>query len=119
VSGIAFDLPSIPRLFPIRFYICIEGLTTLRRFGPASTIEEGGLPFILRCYETNVFGPVKVTNAIVPYMRSGLDGKEKGKGGMILFIGSRSAWKTGAPVRMLSFISSPFVTHSTRSQSTH
>jgi hypothetical protein len=83
------------------------------RSGSALTLEEGALPFI-HCYETNVFGPVKVTNAIVPYMRSGSgsgsgsDGKGRGRGGTILFVGSRSAWKTGAPVSSdLSFLPSP------------
>lgn len=62
-------------------------------FGPAGTIEEGGVGALEYCFGTNTWGPVKVTNAVVPFMR--------GKGsGMIVFIGSRSAYKTGPPVSL-------------------
>jgi short-subunit dehydrogenase len=51
-------------------------------FGRAETLEAGGVEALKYCYEMNVFGHVKVTNA-VPIMR------KSGNGGQVTFIGSR------------------------------
>jgi NAD(P)-dependent dehydrogenase (short-subunit alcohol dehydrogenase family) len=56
-------------------------------------MEEGGAEALRFSYETNVFGTVKVTNAVVPLMH------EAGKG-KIIFMGSRSAWRTNVPVSL-------------------
>lgn len=69
----------------------IDVLVNNAGFGPAATLEEGGVEALKYCYETNVFGQVKVTNAVIPVMRGN-------GGGKIVFIGSRSAFKTGGPV---------------------
>jgi NAD(P)-dependent dehydrogenase (short-subunit alcohol dehydrogenase family) len=73
----------------------IDILVNNAGFGPAATLEEGGVEALKYCYETNVFGHVKVTNAVVPIMR------KSGNGGQVVFIGSRSAWKTGPPVSFI------------------
>lgn len=46
--------------------------------------------------DTNFFGPMNVTNAFLPYMR-------ERRMGTIVFIGSRSSWRTDVPV-CFSFI---------------
>ena len=43
-------------------------------------------------FETNVFGTLNVTNAVLPHMRSK-------KSGTVVIVGSRSAWRTEIPVR--------------------
>jgi NAD(P)-dependent dehydrogenase (short-subunit alcohol dehydrogenase family) len=73
----------------------IDILVNNAGFGPAATLEEGGVEALKYCYETNVFGHVKVTDAVVPIMR------KSGNGGQVVFIGSRSAWKTGPPVSFI------------------
>lgn len=47
--------------------------------------EDLGYPGFLRQFETNVFGVIRVTNAVLPYMRAR-------KAGSLVFIGSRSGW---------------------------
>lgn len=80
----------------------VDVLVNNAGFGPAGTIEEGGVGALEYCFGTNTWGPVKVTNAVVPFMR--------GKGsGMIVFIGSRSAYKTGPPVSLACSIADIFL----------
>ena len=43
-------------------------------------------------FETNVFGTVKVTNAVLPHMR-------QRKSGLIVLLGSRIVWQADIPVR--------------------
>ncbi|KAF9560838.1 NAD(P)-binding protein [Agrocybe pediades] len=57
-----------------------------------SLFEEGGTTILRRQFETNVFGLVDVTTAVLPYLR-------KNPGSCLLVIGSRSVWRpefTGA-----------------------
>ena len=49
---------------------------------------------------TNFVGPINITNAVLPSMRERRDGT-------IVFVGSRSAFRTYVPVSLTS--SSPFV----------
>ena len=44
-----------------------------------------------RVYDTNVFGLMDVTTAVLPYLR-------KSKDGRMVVIGSRSAWRGEFPV---------------------
>jgi len=60
--------------------------------GVAGLLEEGGMHCLMKQYETNVFGPLKVTNAFLPYMR-------ERRSGTVVFIGSRSGWQTNIPMR--------------------
>ena len=43
-------------------------------------------------YATNVYGSINVTNAFLPYMKAR-------QSGTIVFVGSRSGWRTNFPVR--------------------
>jgi len=69
----------------------IDVLVNNAGFGQLSTLEEGGVETLMNTFNTNVFGQVKVTNTVIPHMRATGEG-------MILFIGSRSGWKTGLPL---------------------
>ncbi|KAH9923887.1 uncharacterized protein B0H18DRAFT_451691 [Fomitopsis serialis] len=76
--------------------------------GRASTkalMEEGGLELMRAEYETNVFGTMKVTNAVLPHMR-------QRKSGLIVFLGSRVVWQANTPVAS-SYISSKAAIHGT------
>ena len=64
----------------------------------ASHVTELSMPsteVVRDVFETNVFGTVKVTNALLPHMRSR-------KSGLIVFLGSRAVWQAGTPVRSVS-----------------
>jgi len=60
--------------------------------GVAGMLEEGGMHCIMKQFETNVYGPLKVTNAFLPYMR-------ERRSGTVVFMGSRSGWQTNIPMR--------------------
>ncbi|KZT32511.1 NAD(P)-binding protein [Sistotremastrum suecicum HHB10207 ss-3] len=60
-------------------------------FGTVGSLEEAGVQGLLKQYQTNVFGAVRVTNAFLPYMR-------QRRYGTVLFIGSRSGWRTNLPL---------------------
>ncbi|KAH9838029.1 uncharacterized protein C8Q71DRAFT_755728 [Rhodofomes roseus] len=49
-------------------------------------VEEGGLSAATAQFNVNFFGVLKVTNAVLPHMRSR-------KSGLIVFIGSRAVWQ--------------------------
>lgn len=51
------------------------------------SIEEAGVELLEKQFQTNVYGPVKVSNAILPHFRAK-------KSGIILNIGSRAAYDT-------------------------
>ncbi|KAG9311400.1 hypothetical protein JVU11DRAFT_8511 [Chiua virens] len=53
--------------------------------GIPAFLEEGGAELLRHQYQTNVFGTLDVTTAVLPYMR---------KLGTVVMIGSRSGWKT-------------------------
>ncbi|TCD69627.1 hypothetical protein EIP91_006852 [Steccherinum ochraceum] len=50
-------------------------------------LEEGGSQLLRKQYETNVFGLLDVTNAILPHMRSR-------RSGTVVLIGSRTSWRS-------------------------
>ncbi|KAA1472753.1 NAD-P-binding protein [Dentipellis sp. KUC8613] len=52
--------------------------------------EEGGAEFLQKSLQTNLFGVINVTNAILPHMRERRDGT-------VVIIGSRSAWRNEFP----------------------
>ncbi|KZT05044.1 NAD-P-binding protein [Laetiporus sulphureus 93-53] len=50
-----------------------------------SFVEEGGTKEAIAQFQTNVFGAISVTNAVLPHMR-------ERKAGTVVFVGSRSVW---------------------------
>ncbi|TFY80834.1 hypothetical protein EWM64_g3173, partial [Hericium alpestre] len=52
--------------------------------------EEGGAEYLAQSLQTNLFGVMNVTNAVLPHMRSRKDGT-------VVIIGSRSAWRNEFP----------------------
>ncbi|KAI0292594.1 NAD-P-binding protein [Multifurca ochricompacta] len=66
--------------------------------------EELGAEGIMKDMKTNFVGPMNVTNAILPYMRSRRDGT-------IVFVGSRSAYRTQM-IGVASYSSSKAALHS-------
>ncbi|KAH7912899.1 hypothetical protein BJ138DRAFT_1134454 [Hygrophoropsis aurantiaca] len=60
--------------------------------GLPGLLEEGGVERLTEQFQTNVFGVLNVTNAVVPYMR-------KAGSGTVVVFGSRSAWKPEIVVR--------------------
>ncbi|SPO07415.1 related to ketoreductases [Cephalotrichum gorgonifer] len=59
------------------------------------TVEEGSDQFMQNLFDVNVFGPIRVTQAILPYFRSA-------ERGSLVFIGGGVSW---APIPFLSFYS--------------
>ena len=55
-------------------------------------LEEGGTAILQKQLQTNLFGVLDVTNAVLPHMRAR-------KSGTVVFSGSRSSWRTDVPVR--------------------
>ncbi|EEB93264.1 hypothetical protein MPER_08107 [Moniliophthora perniciosa FA553] len=58
--------------------------------GYLGLVEEATSEMYRRQFETNVFGIMDVTNAVLPYMRAR-------KSGTIVTIGSRSVWRADTP----------------------
>jgi len=54
--------------------------------GLSAFVEEGGTDLMRQQYETNVFGTLDVTLAVLPYMR-------EQRSGTVVMMGSRSGWK--------------------------
>jgi len=52
-------------------------------------LEEGGMALLRRNMESNLFGMMKMTTAVLPHLRA-----NKEAGGTLVFLGSRSAWTT-------------------------
>ncbi|KAG5221041.1 NAD(P)-binding protein [Salix suchowensis] len=69
----------------------IDVLVNNAGYGYPGLVEEGGTDWIRLQFETNFFGLMEVTNAVLPHMRS----KRKGT---LVNMGSRSAWKPEVPV---------------------
>ncbi|KAF9235492.1 hypothetical protein BU15DRAFT_77980 [Melanogaster broomeanus] len=65
--------------------------------GLPGLLEEGGVEKMKQQYQTNVFGTLDVTNAVLPYMR-------QQRSGTVVMVGSRSAWRT--EVKGLGFYAS-------------
>ncbi|CDO77189.1 hypothetical protein BN946_scf184747.g2 [Trametes cinnabarina] len=55
-------------------------------YGVKAVLEEGGSLAALTQFQTNVFGVLNVTNAVLPHMR-------ERRSGTVVIIGSRSAWR--------------------------
>ncbi|KAF7984288.1 hypothetical protein HWV62_15245 [Athelia sp. TMB] len=53
-------------------------------------LEEGGTMILQKQLQTNLFGVLDVTNAVLPHMRAR-------KSGTVVFSGSRSSWRTDVP----------------------
>ncbi|KAG6916306.1 hypothetical protein DXG01_007463 [Tephrocybe rancida] len=68
----------------------IDVLVNNAGIGLPSLLEEGGAAHLRRQFDTNVFGVIDVTAAMLPHLRAS-------KEAAILVVGSRSAWKTEIP----------------------
>jgi len=60
-------------------------------YGFVGVLEETGVEGMLQQLPANLFGPINVTNAFLPHMRTR-------KSGTILFVGSRTAWHDRIPM---------------------
>ncbi|KAJ7595443.1 hypothetical protein C8J56DRAFT_922318 [Mycena floridula] len=58
--------------------------------GVLGLLEESGTAMLRRLFDTNVFGVLDVSNAVLPHMRAR-------KEGTIVVVGSRSAWRSETP----------------------
>jgi len=68
----------------------IDVLINNAGYGMKATIEEGGSLAALTQFQTNVFGVINVTNAVIPQMR-------ERRSGTVVIIGSRSGWVPAMP----------------------
>ncbi|KAI0076961.1 NAD-P-binding protein [Panus rudis PR-1116 ss-1] len=68
----------------------IDVLVNNAGYGLKATIEEGGSLAALTQFQTNVFGVINVTNAVIPQMR-------ERRSGTVVIIGSRSGWNPAMP----------------------
>ncbi|KAF8838181.1 NAD(P)-binding protein [Paxillus ammoniavirescens] len=64
----------------------IDVLVNNAGVGMPGLLEEGGIQKMIAQYEVGVFGPLNVTNAVLPYMR-------KQRNGTVVIVGSRTAWR--------------------------
>jgi len=87
---------------PVWTDVGVDVLVNNAGYGSAGVMEEcGGEANGLRqCFEVNCFGHVGVTNALLPGMRARarLSASNAGVKPTIVFMGSRSAWKTSGPL---------------------
>ncbi|KIJ56035.1 hypothetical protein M422DRAFT_23474 [Sphaerobolus stellatus SS14] len=60
--------------------------------------EESGSESYHEMFKTNLYGPINVTNAFLPHMRERRDGT-------VVFVGSRSGWRTEMPVTVADGLS--------------
>ncbi|KIJ62303.1 hypothetical protein HYDPIDRAFT_114801 [Hydnomerulius pinastri MD-312] len=75
----------------------IDVLVNNAGVGLPSLLEEGGAAKMMIQYQTNVFGTLDVTNAVLPYMR-------KQKSGTVVMMGSRSGWRS--EIKVIGFYGS-------------
>ncbi|PCH42890.1 NAD(P)-binding protein [Wolfiporia cocos MD-104 SS10] len=70
----------------VAFWGRIDVLVNNAGWAPKSIIEEGHMKLSAPLFQTNVFGMLNVTNAVLPHMR-------ERRSGTVVFFGSRSVWK--------------------------
>ncbi|KAK7052230.1 NAD(P)-binding protein [Favolaschia claudopus] len=88
VSGEAVIRPIIAKA--AEFWGRIDVLVNNAGYGAKGLLEETGSSQLRLQYDTNVFGTLDVTNAVLPYMRIR-------KSGTIVMIGSRTSWRSENP----------------------
>lgn len=74
----------------VGFWGHIDVLVNNAGAGYLGLIEEGGSEMARMQFNTNVFGVLDVTNAVLPHMRAA-------KSGTIVNVGSRSVWRSEIP----------------------
>ncbi|KAJ7768236.1 hypothetical protein B0H16DRAFT_1519052 [Mycena metata] len=74
----------------LEFWGRIDVLVNNAAYGAKGILEECGSSELRRQYETNVFGTLDVTTAVLPSMRAQ-------RSGTIVMIGSRTAWRPENP----------------------
>ncbi|KAJ6557644.1 hypothetical protein B0H19DRAFT_1210449 [Mycena capillaripes] len=77
----------------VGFWGHVDVLVNNAGYGAKALLEEGGTAEMRRQYETNVFGTLDVTTAVLPCMRAE-------SSGTIVMIGSRTSWRPEFPVSM-------------------
>ncbi|KAJ7277216.1 hypothetical protein C8J57DRAFT_1308822 [Mycena rebaudengoi] len=75
----------------VRFWSRIDVLVNNAAYVEKGLIEESGSARLRLQYETNVFGTLDVTTAVLPYMRAE-------QSGTIVMMGSRMSWRPENPV---------------------
>ncbi|ETW75276.1 hypothetical protein HETIRDRAFT_331537, partial [Heterobasidion irregulare TC 32-1] len=73
----------------------VDVLVNNAGLGIMALTEEGGCETMMQQMQTNFFGVLNVTNAVLPYLRERMRGT-------IVIIGSRSAWRNEFAVRLYS-----------------
>ncbi|KAI0691370.1 NAD-P-binding protein [Cytidiella melzeri] len=69
---------------------CIDVVVNNAGLGMKSVLEEGGSLAAMQQFQTNVFGVLNVTNAVLPHMR-------QRHSGTIVIVGSRTGWHAAVP----------------------